>query len=74
MSRTNEPLHNFAARCPNGHRPPQTFTLSALQNPRVRFHCRVCEASWTPDPYEHGRALGFAAASEHQYETPLSAA
>jgi hypothetical protein len=74
MKRAAEPLHNFAARCPNGHRPPQSLTLSALRDPQVRFHCRVCEESWTPDDYEHDRALGFAEASEGQFETPLNAA
>jgi hypothetical protein len=74
MNRAAEPLHNFAARCPNGHRPPQSLTLAALRNPKVRFHCRVCEETWTPDCKDHQRALTFAEASEGLFETPLNAA
>ncbi len=68
------PLHNFAARCPWGHRPAQSRTLAELRDPAVRFYCGLCERSWTPKADERMRALGFAEASEDWAHTPTSAA
>lgn len=69
------PIHNFAARCPRGHRPPQSRTLAELRDPEVRFYCRLCEASWQPPVADRSRALGFAEASEESWwTTPPTAA
>jgi hypothetical protein len=68
-----EPRHVFAARCPRGHRPPQTRTLSDLRNPRVQFYCELCQHAWTPAASERMRALEFAEASESE-AAPSSAA
>lgn len=59
-----QPIHNFAARCPRGHRPSQKRTLTELRSPSVQFHCSLCGRSWTPTTTERLRALGFAEASE----------
>ncbi len=63
-TRRTQPLHNFAARCPNGHRPPQSRTLRELKDPKVRFYCQLCEQEWRPEANERVRAVGFAEASE----------
>lgn len=68
-----DPRHVFAARCPQGHRPPQTRTLRELRNPAVQFYCELCQRGWTPAPVERIRALEFAEASE-SVEAPPSAA
>lgn len=68
------PVHNFAARCPHGHRPPQSWTLAELRDPGVRFYCRLCAQTWTPRVEERTRALGFAEASEDQVQPPPFAA
>lgn len=57
-------LHNFAARCPQGHRPAQTQTLADLRRPEVRFYCKLCAKGWTPREEELARAVDFAEASE----------
>ncbi len=68
------PIHNFAARCPRGHRPSQRVTLAELRSPSVRFHCRLCGQSWTPSAADRLRALDFAEASEDWTAAPPSAA
>jgi hypothetical protein len=70
----HQPVHNFAARCPQGHRPSQTRTLDELRNPGIQFYCRLCDRSWTPPPAERLRALGFAEASEDWSGVPHTAA
>ena len=68
-------MHNFAARCPNGHRPAQSRTLEELRDPEVRFYCRICEHSWQPRHEERARAMDFALASEDRWvTTPPTAA
>ena len=74
MSQSNQPLHNFAARCPKGHRPAQTVTLDQLRQPGVEFYCGLCEKTWVPSSRELERAVRFAEASEDVFDTPLSAA
>lgn len=70
-----DPRHVFAARCPHGHRPPQTRTLRELRNPGVQFYCALCHGAWTPAPAERTRALEFAEAAESAgVQAPLSAA
>jgi hypothetical protein len=70
-----QPLHNFAARCPKGHRPSQKRTLVELRSPAVQFYCSICGEAWTPSATERLRALGFAEASEASEEwAPHSAA
>ena len=64
------PIHNFAARCPKGHRPAQSRTLDELRDPEVRFFCRLCARSWRPRVEDRSRAVGFAAASEDEWMTP----
>ena len=59
-----EPRHVFAARCPHGHRPPQTRTLDELRDPGLQFYCELCRRAWTPAPMERTRALEFAEAAE----------
>ena len=71
---SQSPLHNFAARCPRGHRPAQTRTLGELRDPDVTFYCRVCATSWLPHNDERGRAVEFAEASEEWAQKPPSAA
>jgi hypothetical protein len=71
---TSAPRHNFAGRCPNGHRPAQSRTLSELRNPSVQFYCALCEASWTPAADEVERAIGFAEAAENWGSIPPTAA
>jgi hypothetical protein len=72
---SGEMRHVFAARCPDGHRPPQAQTLRELRSPAVRFQCDVCGKSWSPDTVERMRALEFAEASEWKTaEAPPSAA
>lgn len=68
-------LHNFAARCPKGHRPAQTQTLADLRNPDVRFYCKLCDKGWAPKKDELARALDFAEASEgwSTYTPPTAA-
>ncbi len=66
-------FHNFAARCPRGHRPPQSRTLAELRAPGVRFYCELCEKGWTPKNDELTRAVGFAEASEDAYTPPTAA-
>lgn len=73
MTRT-APRHSFAGRCPNGHRPAQTRTLSELRNPGLQFYCALCESSWTPAVDERERALGFAEAAEDWSAPPPTAA
>jgi hypothetical protein len=68
-----QPIHNFAARCPQGHRPSQKRTLIELRSPAVQFHCGICGQSWAPTATERLRALGFAEASE-EWTAPHSAA
>jgi hypothetical protein len=69
------PVHNFAARCPSGHRPAQSRTLAELRDPEVRFYCTLCSRSWRPQPDDRSRAVGFAEASEHTWQwTPPTAA
>lgn len=58
------PIHNFAARCPRGHRPAQSHTLAELRDPELRFYCRLCGQSWRPRASDRTRALGFAEQSE----------
>ena len=70
---TRDPLHVFAARCPHGHRPPQTRTLRELRDPAVQFYCELCRQTWNPAPVDRIRALSFAEASE-SVEAPPSAA
>jgi hypothetical protein len=65
-------VHIFAARCPNGHRPPQTRTLSQLKDPSVRFYCRVCDQEFRPAADDRTRAVNFAEASE-QWNTGTEA-
>ena len=67
-------LHNFAARCPRGHRPAQTRTLAELRDPEVTFYCKLCATSWSPHEDERSRAVGFAEASEEWAQTGPSAA
>ena len=64
MKSRKQPVHIFAARCPNGHRPPQTRTLHELRDPGTRFYCRVCDMEWSPATADRTRALDFAEASE----------
>jgi len=73
MTRT-APRHSFAGRCPNGHRPAQTRTLTELRDPNVQFYCALCEASWTPAADERRRAVGFAEAAEDWTSLPPTAA
>lgn len=73
MSRT-APRHSFAGRCPNGHLPAQSHTLSELRNPALHFYCALCEASWQPAASERARAVGFAEAAEDWNTTPPAAA
>lgn len=69
------PIHNFAARCPAGHRPAQSRTLDELRDPEVRFYCHLCGRSWRPPVEDRSRAVGFAAASENSWiPTPPAAA
>lgn len=63
----HSPVHNFAARCPKGHRPAQSRTLGELRDPKVRFYCGLCESSWRPQTVDRSRALGFAQASEDDW-------
>jgi hypothetical protein len=70
---TTNPGHVFAARCPQGHRPPQTRTLRELRDPSVQFYCELCQRAWNPPTVERIRALEFAEASESA-EAPPSAA
>jgi hypothetical protein len=69
-----ETLHNFAARCPQGHRPSQKYTLVELRSPAVQFYCGLCGQSWTPHTTDRLRALAFAEASEEWIASPHSAA
>ena len=57
-------LHNFAARCPKGHRPSQTRTIDELRDSAVLFYCGLCDGHWAPSTEERLRALGFAESSE----------
>lgn len=68
-------LHNFAARCPEGHRPAQSHSLAELRSPVVRFYCKLCEKGWTPKKDELSRARDFAEASEDwsTYTPPTAA-
>lgn len=72
---SHTPVHNFAARCPRGHRPPQSRTLAELRDPEVRFYCKLCSKSWQPQADDRSRAVGFAEASEVSWlDTPPTAA
>jgi hypothetical protein len=73
MFTTAEPRHVFAGRCPQGHRPPQRRTLGELRDPRVQFHCEICQREWTPTTPERLRALEFAEASEAASAPPSAA-
>jgi hypothetical protein len=72
--RSVQPVHNFAARCPQGHRPSQKHTLTELRSASVQFYCSHCGQSWTPTTPERLRALGFAEASEDWSAFPNTAA
>ena len=67
-------LHVFAGRCPQGHRPAQTRTLSELQDRSVPFYCPLCGRSWMPAAKDRELALDFAEASQGWVVAPLTAA
>lgn len=52
--------HRFGARCPLGHRPAQSFTLSQLMSSSIEFYCGLCNRRWVPSSDELNRARDFA--------------